>query len=109
MPDARVQAAIDHWAPRFIKSGARDGRDARERAAQLSLHGVAARITQPALYVTRALDRIVPWEQTERAARETPHGSFVLYEQGSHVCSNLPYRYRPLVGDWMAEQFALSG
>ena len=92
-----------------VKSDASDERDARERAGQLSLDGVAARITQPALYVTGALDRIVPWEQTERAARETPNGSFVLYEQGSHVCTNLPYRYRPLVGDWMAERLAPAG
>ncbi|HTX11054.1 MAG TPA: alpha/beta hydrolase [Solirubrobacteraceae bacterium] len=92
-----------------VKSAATDEADARRRAGELSLHGVAARITQPALYVTGALDRIVPWGQTERAARETPDGSFVLYEQGSHVCSNVPYRYRPLVGDWMAERLAPAG
>lgn len=92
-----------------VKSGARDEDDARERAHALTLHGVAARLTQPALYVTGALDRIVPWAQTERAARETPNGSFVCYEHGSHVCSNVPYRYRPLVGDWMAEQLAPAG
>ena len=88
---------------------ASDERDARARAGELSLHGVAARITQPALFVTGGLDRIVPWEQTERAASETPNGSFVLYAQGSHVCSNVPYRYRPLVGDWMAERLAPAG
>jgi 2,6-dihydroxypseudooxynicotine hydrolase len=91
-----------------VKSGASDEQDARVRAHQLSLHGVASRISQPALYVTGALDRIVPWQQTERAARETPNGAFVLYEHGSHVCSNVPYRYRPLVGDWMAEHLALA-
>jgi len=61
---------------------------------------------QPALFVTGGLDRIVPWQQTERAAREAPNGTFVLFENGSHVCSNVPYRYRPLVADWMAEQLA---
>ena len=89
-----------------VKSGAGDEADARRRAHELSLRGVASRVSQPALYVTGKLDRIVPWEQTERAARETPGGSFVLYEHGSHVCSNVPYRYRPLVGDWMAERLA---
>jgi pimeloyl-ACP methyl ester carboxylesterase len=89
-----------------VKSGARDDHDGRERAQQLNLDGVAAAVTQPALYVTGGLDRIVPWQQTERAARETPNGSFVLYENGSHVCSNVPYRYRPLVADWMLEQLA---
>ena len=84
----------------------RDEREARSLADALSLRGVASQVTQPALYVTGALDRIVPWEQTERAAAETPNGRFVLFEQGSHVCSNIPYRYRPLVADWMAEQLA---
>ncbi len=88
----------------IVKSGARDEREGRERARALSLRGVASEITQPALFVTGGLDRIVPWQQTERAAREAPNGTFVLFEHGSHVCSNLPYRYRPLVGDWMAEQ-----
>ncbi len=90
----------------IVKSGARDEREGRERALALTLGGVASRIRQPVLYVTGTLDRIVPWQETERAARETPNGSFVLFEHGSHVCSNIPYRYRPLVADWMAEQLA---
>ena len=89
-----------------VKSGASDVRDARERADALDLSGVLGGLTQPALFVTGGLDRIIPWRQTERAARETPNGTFVLYEEGTHVCSNIPYRYRPLVADWMAEQLA---
>jgi len=89
-----------------VKSGARDEREARERAHELSLRGVVSQLSAPALFVTGGLDRIVPWQQTERAATEAPNGRFVLYEHGSHVCSNVPYRYRPLVGDWMAEQLA---
>jgi len=89
-----------------VKSGAADARDGREKAGALDLSGVLGRVTQPALYITGGLDRIIPWRQTERAARETPNGTFVLYEEGTHVCSNIPYRYRPLVADWMAEQLA---
>lgn len=89
-----------------VKSRASDDREARERAHALTLHGVASQISQPVLYVTGARDRIIPWEQTQRASRETRNGSFVLYEEGSHVCSNIPYRCRPLVGDWMAERLA---
>ena len=88
------------------KSGAHDERDGRERAHALNLAGVLEAVVQPALFVTGGFDRIIPWRQTERAATETPNGSFVLYEGGTHVCSNLPYRYRPLVGDWMAERLA---
>jgi pimeloyl-ACP methyl ester carboxylesterase len=88
----------------IVKSGARDEQEGRERARALSLRGVAAEIRQPALFVTGGLDRIVPWQQTERAAREAPNATFVLFEHGSHVCSNVPYLYRPLMADWMAEQ-----
>ncbi|HKO28467.1 MAG TPA: alpha/beta fold hydrolase [Solirubrobacteraceae bacterium] len=88
----------------IVKSGARDEPEARQRASALSLRGVAVKITQPALFLTGEQDRIVPWRETERAAREAPNGRFVLFEHGSHVCSNVPYLYRPLVADWMAEQ-----
>jgi 2,6-dihydroxypseudooxynicotine hydrolase len=86
------------------KSGALDDQDGRTRALELDLDGVISRVTQPALFVTGKLDRIISWEQTERMAREARHGRFVLYEEGMHVCSNIPYRYRPLVADWMLEQ-----
>jgi dipeptidyl aminopeptidase/acylaminoacyl peptidase len=89
-----------------VKSGASDACDARERAHALDLSGLLGGLVQPALFVTGALDRIIPLQQTERAARETPNGTFVLYEEGTHVCSNIPYRYRPLVADWMSEQLA---
>jgi 2,6-dihydroxypseudooxynicotine hydrolase len=91
-----------------VKSGARDEREGRERASALSLRGVASKITQPALFVTGGQDRIVPWRETERAALEAPNGTFVLFEHGSHVCSNVPYLYRPLVADWMAERLELA-
>jgi pimeloyl-ACP methyl ester carboxylesterase len=89
-----------------VKSEARDEREGRERARALDLTGVLRALEQPALFVTGGLDRIIPWRQTERAAREAPNGTFVLYELGTHVCSNVPYRYRPLVADWIAEQLA---
>ena len=87
-------------------SGAADDEDAREKAHELNLAGVVGDLEQPALLVTGRLDRIIPWEQTERIAREAPNATFVLYEDGAHVCNNLPYRYRPLVGDWLAERLA---
>ena len=82
-------------------SGATDEADARERAAQLSLEGVAAKVEQPCLVVTGRLDRIIPWEQTKRIADEVPNGEWVLYDDGTHVCNNIPFKYRPLVADWM--------
>jgi 2,6-dihydroxypseudooxynicotine hydrolase len=85
-------------------SGAADETEARERAASLSLAGVAERVRQPCLVVTGRLDRIVPWEQTKRIADEVPGSDWVLYDDGTHVCNNIPFKYRPLVADWMRDQ-----
>jgi 2,6-dihydroxypseudooxynicotine hydrolase len=85
-------------------SGAADEADARARAARLSLAGVAENVQQPCLVLTGRLDRIVPWEQTKRIADEAPNSEWVLYEDGTHVCNNIPFKYRPLVADWMRDQ-----
>jgi pimeloyl-ACP methyl ester carboxylesterase len=85
-------------------SGAADEDEARERSFELDLGPVIAGLEQPALLVTGKLDRIIPCEQTERIAREAPNAEFVLFEDGNHVCNNIPYKYRPLVADWLAER-----
>jgi pimeloyl-ACP methyl ester carboxylesterase len=77
---------------------------ARARAHELDLAGVAERISQPLLVVTGKLDRLIPWESTKQVADEAPNASFVLYEEGNHVCNNVAYRYRPLLADWLAER-----
>jgi pimeloyl-ACP methyl ester carboxylesterase len=85
-------------------SGARDGDDARAKAYELDLAPVIAELDRPGLMVTGKLDRVIPWEQTKRIADEAPATSFVLYEEGNHVCNNIPYKYRPLVADWLQRQ-----
>jgi pimeloyl-ACP methyl ester carboxylesterase len=65
---------------------------------------VAERVEQPCLVVTGRLDRIVPWEQTKLLADEVPHSEWVLYGDGTHVCNNIPFKYRPLVADWMQDR-----
>jgi dipeptidyl aminopeptidase/acylaminoacyl peptidase len=88
-------------------SGARDDDEARAKAHELDLASVIAELRQPVLLVTGKRDAIIPWQQTERIAREAADASFVLYEEGTHVCNNMPYRYRPLVADWLAEELRL--
>jgi len=88
------------------KSFSADDREARAKAAELDLAGVAERITQPYLAITGKLDRLIPWEQTERAAREAPGGIFLLHEDGNHGCANVPYKTRPVAADWLREQLA---
>lgn len=85
-------------------SGAQTEAEGRERAQQLSLEGVAERISPPMLVVFGKLDRLIPWQQAERLAAEAPHAELVMYPDGNHVCNNISYKYRPLVADWMSEQ-----
>lgn len=87
-------------------TGSSSDAEARACAAELSLAGVAERISQPALIITGKLDRLIPWEDTKRIADEIPGAEWVLYEHGTHVCNNLPFAYRPLVADWMRERLA---
>ena len=85
-------------------SGARDEGDAEKKASELNLEGVAERIEQPFLVVFGKLDRLIPWQQAERVAAEAPGARLVMFEDGNHVCNNIPYKYRPLVADWMTDQ-----
>jgi dienelactone hydrolase len=86
------------------KSFAKDEEEGRARAAELDLSGVAERIQQPYLAITGKLDRLIPWEQTERGASEAPRGEFLLHEDGNHGCANVPYKTRPVAADWLREQ-----
>jgi len=83
---------------------ARDPEEARARAARFDLGPVLGRIRQPFLVVCGQQDRLIPWRHAEEVARRAPRGELVLYPEGNHVCNNIPYKYRPLVADWLSEQ-----
>lgn len=85
-------------------SGAGGEEDAHQKASMLNLEGVASRISQPFLVVSGKLDRLIPWQQVERVASEAPDAQLVMFEDGNHVCNNIPYKYRPLVADWMRDR-----
>jgi 2,6-dihydroxypseudooxynicotine hydrolase len=87
-------------------SGARDPDDARAKAFELDLAPVIAELDRPGLMVTGRLDRVIPWEQTKRIADEAPATTFVLFDEGNHVCNNIPFKYRPLVADWLRKELA---
>jgi dipeptidyl aminopeptidase/acylaminoacyl peptidase len=80
--------------------------EARRKAGELTLAEAAPLIDQPLLVITGRLDRLIPWQQSERIAHEARHGTFVLFDEGNHVCNNIPYGYRPLTADWLREQLA---
>lgn len=85
-------------------SGAKDDDEARAMAARLDLREVLPRVTQPLLVVFGKLDRLIPWQHAERVAAEAPNADLVMYPEGNHVCNNIPYKYRPLVADWLRER-----
>ncbi len=86
-------------------SGARDEVDAKARAHQLSLDGVAQKIKQPLLIIHGKLDRLIPWEQAHMIVDAVgSNAKLAMFENGNHVCNNIPYIYRPLTADWLKEQ-----
>ncbi len=99
MPELTRETVVHH-------TGASSEAQARSRAGELNLDGVAERVQAPCLVVTGKLDRVIAWEQTKRIADAVPGAEWVLYDDGTHVCNNIPYKYRPLVADWMWERLA---
>ena len=118
--DARVKAAVSmsSWytpAGRFrdqdhiSQVGLRQymGEDAAEVQARMTLEGVAERISVPLLQVYGGRDRASPPEHAQRVEAEAKGPTTtVVYEDGVHVCNNLWYEARPLVGRWLARELA---
>jgi pimeloyl-ACP methyl ester carboxylesterase len=97
MPQPTRETVAHHTAASSLE-------DAREKAAELDLADAAPRIDQPMLVITGKLDRLIPWGQSEKIAKAVPKAEWVLFEDGNHVCNNIPYKYRPLTADWLAEK-----
>lgn len=82
--------------------------DARKHASTLSMHGVARQIKCPLYLVAGKQDRLVPWQDAERVAREAAGPvELVAIEDGNHVANNRVYKYRAQSADWMAQQLGL--
>ncbi len=74
-----------------------------------TLEGLAPKIRCPLLVIHGTKD-FVPVEQPRRVYEEASGPKeWVLLEGGNHVCNNLPYRYRPLVGDFLAKHLGARG
>jgi pimeloyl-ACP methyl ester carboxylesterase len=85
-------------------SGSPGEDEARAKAYDLDLAPVVGELAQPALLLTGRHDRVIPPEQTQRIADEARNATFVLFEEGNHVCNNIPYKWRPLVADWLRRE-----
>jgi len=91
-----------------VRSHSTSDEQARQRANELSLEGVASRIECPMFVIAAGLDRLCPPGDAKRLASEA-HGpvELVVIEDGNHVAHNRPYRYRPQSADWMAKQLGV--
>ena len=86
-------------------SGSKDEAEALVKANQISLEGIAHKIKQPVLIIHGKLDRLIPWEQAHKIMNAIgPNAHLAMFENGNHVCNNIPYIYRPLTADWLKEK-----
>ncbi len=89
----------------IFHSGSKNEAEALENASLLSLEGVAQEIKQPLLIIHGKLDRLVPWEQAHKIAQAVGRNAqLAIFENGNHVCNNIPNVYRPLTADWLKEK-----
>lgn len=87
------------------RSGAKTPAEALEHLRAFTLEGVLERVTCPLLVIMGRQDRIIPPADAERTAREA-HGPVDLwmFDDGNHVCNNIPFRHRPQQADWMRDR-----
>ena len=104
-PENPGRAAEPWW--RFI-AWTESAEDSAAVHGRRSLEGVIGNMRCPYLVVNDKLDAQSAYTNTEEIAAEAKKAGvpveYVLYEDGAHVCFNIPYKYRPLVGDWMADR-----
>jgi len=76
--------------------------DALNKLKQFNLQGVAEKVSSPLLVIHGRRARLVPSEQGERIAAEAGNSAELwMFEDGNHVCNNIPYKHRPQQADWM--------
>jgi dienelactone hydrolase len=79
--------------------------DAIAKLQQFNLQGVADKVMCPLLVIQGRRDRLVPADQGERIAAEAgSKAELWLFEDGNHVCNNIPFKHRPQQSDWMREK-----
>ncbi|HMB46737.1 MAG TPA: alpha/beta fold hydrolase [Afifellaceae bacterium] len=86
--------------------GAETAEEAEANAAPFTLAG-APPPDCPVLVLHGALDRIFPPIEAERQAEWAgSRAECTIFPDGNHVCNNIPWLYRPMAADWIADRFA---
>ena len=90
----------------MYRSKSTDEAATRAFLQSFNLHGVVEKVTCPLLVIAGRLDRLFPVEDAEylAAAAGGGKGELWLFEDGNHVCNNIPYKYRPQQADWMRKK-----
>src|SRR6266567_4428026 len=81
---------------------ATDESTARTLLKPFSLQGVMEKVTCPLLVIMGRQDRIVSPSSAEQMVAEAGgEAELWMFEDGNHVCNNIPYKHRPQQADWM--------
>ena len=81
--------------------------EAEKKAFELSMEGVAEKITCPMLVIAGGLDRLCPPEDARRLVVEASGPTELIFiPDGDHVAHNRFYMYRNQSADWLAKQLA---
>jgi 2,6-dihydroxypseudooxynicotine hydrolase len=81
--------------------------EALEKLRSFNLQGVAEMVKCPLLVIQGKRDRLVPAAQGERIAAEAAgRAELWMFEDGNHVCNNIPAKHRPQQADWMHQKLS---
>jgi dienelactone hydrolase len=78
------------------------GGDLRAKARTFTLDD-ASPVGMPALILHGGRDKIFPPSAAEASAACCADATLQIFPEGNHVCNNIPWAYRPMVADWLAD------
>ena len=90
--------------------GGVSGEEGAVEARRYRLVDTLAKVGCPVLVVHSGQDNVCPVEDSVRIIDGLPpDAELQLFEEGNHVCDNIPYKVRPLMADWLAERLIGDG
>ncbi len=79
--------------------------EARTKLEAFNLQGVMKNVQCPLLVIMGRLDRLIPPVAAEQMVAEAGgEAELWMFEDGNHVCNNIPYKHRPQQADWMRKK-----